>query len=196
MASDASHVNDVRVEYIRSRRPPSSINGTPIRVPPSTDDLDMDSDNGSPSALSASMVPEMSGASQILEKYQVEAFLKAMHRQLQSGGKRSFFGKRAVAPQGRDKYTVEDMLCFQREPIPTSLLRINADFMSRAVKLFQVVLKYTGTAEGGPSSPPTGQEQIDLLKKLYKHTLKRTELRDELFAQLTKQTRNNSDRWV
>ncbi|XP_024384676.1 kinesin-like protein KIN-14I isoform X2 [Physcomitrium patens] len=220
MASDASHVNDVRVEYIRSRRPPSSINGTPIRVPPSTDDLDMDSDNGSgrssrsspfrshaqqqdqsedardggPSALSASMVPEMSGASQILEKYQVEAFLKAMHRQLQSGGKRSFFGKRAVAPQGRDKYTVEDMLCFQREPIPTSLLRINADFMSRAVKLFQVVLKYTGTAEGGPSSPPTGQEQIDLLKKLYKHTLKRTELRDELFAQLTKQTRNNSDR--
>lgn len=45
---------------------------------------------------------------------QVEAFLKAMHRQLQSGGKRSFFGKRAVAPQGRDKYTVEDMLCFQR----------------------------------------------------------------------------------
>lgn len=62
--------------------------------------------------------------------------------------------------------------------------------------LLQVVLKYTGTAEGGPSSPPTGQEQIDLLKKLYKHTLKRTELRDELFAQLTKQTRNNSDRWV
>lgn len=45
---------------------------------------------------------------------QVEPFLKAMHRQLQNGGKRSFFGKRAVTPQGRDKYTVEDMLCFQR----------------------------------------------------------------------------------
>ncbi|KAG0610249.1 hypothetical protein M758_7G050400 [Ceratodon purpureus] len=117
-----------------------------------------------------------------------------MHRQLQSGGKRSFFGKRAVAPQGRDKYTIEDMLSFQREPIPTSLLRINADLMSRAVKLFQVVLKYTGATDGGPSSPPTGQEQIDLLRKLYKHTLKRSELRDELFAQLAKQTRNNSDR--
>lgn len=60
----------------------------------------------------------------------------------------------------------------------------------------QVVLKYTGITDVGPSNPPTGQEQIDLLRKLYKHTLKRTELRDELFAQLAKQTRNNSDRWV
>lgn len=187
MASDS---NDVRVEYIRSRRPPSSINGTPIRAPPNADDNDLDSDNGSPGAL----VPELAGASQILEKYQVEPFLKAMHRQLQNGGKRSFFGKRAVTPQGRDKYTVEDMLCFQREPIPTSLLRINADLMSRAMKLFQVVLKYTGITDVGPSNPPTGQEQIDLLRKLYKHTLKRTELRDELFAQLAKQTRNNPDR--
>lgn len=60
----------------------------------------------------------------------------------------------------------------------------------------QVVLKYTGMTDGGHSTPPTGQEQIDLLRKLYKHTLKRTELRDELFAQLAKQTRNNPDRWV
>ncbi|KAG0559984.1 hypothetical protein KC19_10G144700 [Ceratodon purpureus] len=224
MASDSSHVNDVRVEYIRSRRPGSSSNGTPIRVSPNTDDNDLDSDNGStssrgtrsntfsgdaqpqdqyegareanggPSALSTSLAPELAGASQILEKYQVETFLKAMHRQLQNGGKRSFFGKKAVNPQGRDKYTVEDMLCFQREPIPTSLLRINADLMSRAMKLFQVVLKYTGISDVGPSNPPTGQEQIDLLRKLYKHTLKRTELRDELFAQLAKQTRNNPDR--
>lgn len=65
----------------------------------------------------------------------------------------------------------------------------------RALHL-QVVLKYTGGTDGGPSSAPTGQEQIDLLRKLYKHTLKRTELRDELFAQLAKQTRNNSDKWV
>lgn len=44
MASDS---NDVRVEYIRSRRPPSSLNGTPIRAPPNIDDIDLDSDNGS-----------------------------------------------------------------------------------------------------------------------------------------------------
>jgi hypothetical protein len=47
MASDLSHVNDVRVEYIRSRRPSSSTNGTPIRAPPNADDYDLDSDNGS-----------------------------------------------------------------------------------------------------------------------------------------------------
>lgn len=47
MASDSAHVNDVRVEYIRSRRPPSSINGTPIRAPPNADDNDLDSDTGS-----------------------------------------------------------------------------------------------------------------------------------------------------
>jgi hypothetical protein len=40
------------------------------------------------------------------------------------------------------------------------------------------------------------EERIELVAKLYKHTLKRSELRDELFAQLSKQTRNNPDRYV
>lgn len=66
--------------------------------------------------------------------------------------------------------------------------------MSRAVKLFQVVLKYTGADVSVGVTPPTAQEQIDYVLKLYKHTLKRQELRDELFAQLSKQTRNNPDR--
>ena len=48
MASESSHLGgDVRVEYIRSRRPPSSLNATPIRVAPNADDNDLDSDNGS-----------------------------------------------------------------------------------------------------------------------------------------------------
>lgn len=51
MASDS---NDVRVEYIRSRRPPSSINGTPIRAPPNADDMDLDSDNGGSYVFSSS----------------------------------------------------------------------------------------------------------------------------------------------
>ncbi|RVW78902.1 Kinesin-like protein KIN-14E [Vitis vinifera] len=37
-------------------------------------------------------------------------------------------------------------------------------------------------------------ERIELVGKLYKQTLKRPELRDELFAQISKQTRNNPDR--
>ncbi|ONM12491.1 Kinesin-like calmodulin binding protein [Zea mays] len=38
------------------------------------------------------------------------------------------------------------------------------------------------------------EERIEFVEKLYKHTLKRSELRDELFAQISKQTRNNPDR--
>ncbi|BBN18600.1 protein MpZWICHEL [Marchantia polymorpha subsp. ruderalis] len=155
-----------------------------------------DVSNGDPrvSSISTTLVPELAGAASILDKFQVEAFLRLMQKQLQAGGKRSFFGKRAVAPAGKEKYTVEDMLCFQREPIPTSLLKMNSDLMSRAVKLFGVVLKYTGADASATSTPPTAQEQIDLILKIYKHTLKRQELRDEMFAQLSKQTRNNSDK--
>lgn len=37
-----------------------------------------------------------------------------MQKQIQSAGKRSFFSKRSVGPQVREKFTFEDMLCFQR----------------------------------------------------------------------------------
>lgn len=39
-------------------------------------------------------------------------------------------------------------------------------------------------------------ERIELVGKLYKHTLKRSELRDELFIQISKQTRNSPDRFA
>ncbi|CAM6012623.1 unnamed protein product [Sphagnum balticum] len=136
---------------------------------------------------------ELAGSAPILEKYQVEVFMRGMIKQIQTGGRRSFFGKK-MAASGRDKYTLEDMLSFQREPIPTSLLRMNSDSMNRAVKLFQAVLKYTGADLAPGCTPPTAQEQIEMVLKIYKHTLKRAELRDELFAQLSKQTRNNLDR--
>ena len=45
------------------------------------------------------------------------------------------------------------------------------------------------------ATPLSMQDQIELVIKLYKHTLKRAELRDELFAQISKQTRNNPDRY-
>ena len=37
-----------------------------------------------------------------------------MHKQIQSAGKRGFFSKRSVGPQVREKFTFEDMLCFQK----------------------------------------------------------------------------------
>lgn len=39
-------------------------------------------------------------------------------------------------------------------------------------------------------------ERIELIAKLYKQTLKHCELRDEVFAQVSKQTRKNPDRYL
>ncbi|CAL5024868.1 unnamed protein product [Urochloa decumbens] len=78
-----------------------------------------------------------------------------------------------------------------QDPIPTSLLKISSDLVSRSIKLFQVILKYMGIDSPAIISL---EERIELVAKLYKHTLKRSELRDELFAQISKQTRNNPDR--
>lgn len=144
-----------------------------------------------------------------------------MQKQIHSAGKRGFFSKRTIGTQVREKFTFEDMLCFQKvanlplccwvlflilyanvghyiwqEPIPTSLLKINSDLANRAVKLFQVILKYIGVDSSDRVSPMRLDERIELVSKLYKHSLKRSELRDELFMQISKQTRNNPDRCV
>lgn len=66
--------------------------------------------------------------------------------------------------------------------------------VSRAVKLFLIVLKYMGVDSSGAAT--TLDEQIELVRKLFKHTLKRSELRDELFVQISKQTRNNPNRYL
>ena len=42
-------------------------------------------------------------------------------------------------------------------------------------------------------TPTSLDERIELVGKLYKQTLKRIELRDELFVQISKQTRNNPE---
>lgn len=57
-----------------------------------------------------------------------------------------------------------------------------------------MILKYMGADQSDRISPVSSEERIELVGKLYKQTLKRAELRDESFVQLTKQTRNNPDR--
>nr|AEV41045.1 putative kinesin motor domain-containing protein [Oryza minuta] len=147
-----------------------------------------------PTTLSMSIPPELAGAIPLIDRFQVEGFLKAMQKQIHSAGKRGFFSKKSVGPQAREKFTLEDMLCFQKDPIPTSLLKISSDLVSRSIKLFHVILKYMGIDSPAIISL---DERIELVAKLYKHTLKRSELRDELFAQISKQTRNNPDRaWL
>ncbi|KAF2312540.1 hypothetical protein GH714_035005 [Hevea brasiliensis] len=144
--------------------------------------------------LSVAIPAELAGAIPLIDKFQVEGFLRMMQKQIQSTGKRGFFLKKSVGPQVRDKFTFEDMLCFQKDPIPTSLLKINSDLISRATKLFQIILKYMGVDSSDRVAPVSLDERIELVGRLYKHTLKRAELRDELFAQISKQTRNNPDR--
>lgn len=57
-----------------------------------------------------------------------------------------------------------------------------------------MILKYMGVDHSDRISPVSLEERVELVGKLYKQTLKRAELRDESFVQLTKQTRNNPDR--
>nr|GMC91386.1 kinesin-like calmodulin-binding protein [Ipomoea batatas] len=161
------------------------------------DGYDSDSSNlatAASSTLSSVLSTELPGAIQCIDKFQVEVFLKAMQKQIHSAGKRSLFSKKSVGPQVREKFTFEDMLCFQREPIPTSILKINGDLVSKAVKLFLIVLKYMGVDSSDRGTTIGLDEQIELVCKLLKRALKRTELHDELFVQISKQTRNNPDR--
>lgn len=161
------------------------------------DDYDSDTSNfapPTPTTLSMAIPEELAGAIPLINRFQVEGFLRLMQKQIQSAGKRGFFSKKSVGPQGRERFTFEDMLCFQKDPIPTSLLKINSDLVSRATKLFQIILKYMGVDSSDRVTSANLDERIELVGKLYKHTLKRSELRDELFVQISKQTRNNPDR--
>ncbi|OIV94388.1 hypothetical protein TanjilG_25450 [Lupinus angustifolius] len=161
------------------------------------DDYDSDTLNfapPTPSNLSMAIPEELAGAIPLIDRFQVEGFLKQMQKQIQSAGKRGFFSRRSVGPQVRERFTIKDMLCFQKDPIPTSLLKLNGDLASRATKLFQIVLKYMGVDSSDHVTPIGLDEQVELVGKLYKQSLKCSELRDELFVQISKQTRNNPER--
>lgn len=147
-----------------------------------------------PTVSSMAIPAELAGAIPLIDKFQVDGFLRLMQKQIHSTGKRGFFSKKSAGPQIRERFTFEDMLCFQKDPIPTSLLKINNDLVSRAVKLFHIILKYMGVDSSDRLTPTSLDERIELVGKLFKQTLKRSELRDELFAQISKQTRNNPER--
>ncbi|KAK7386595.1 hypothetical protein VNO78_26928 [Psophocarpus tetragonolobus] len=161
------------------------------------DDYDSDSSNfapPTPSTMSMAVPAELAGAVPLINRFQVDGFLKLMQKQIQSAGKRGFFSKRSVGPQVREKITFEDMLSFQKDPIPTSLLKLNVDLVSRATKLFQIILKYMGIDPSERVTPISLDERVEHVAKLYKQSLKQPGLRDELFVQISKQTRNNPER--
>mmetsp|Transcript_42095 Transcript_42095/g.51065 ORF Transcript_42095/g.51065 Transcript_42095/m.51065 type:complete len:1267 (-) Transcript_42095:505-4305(-) len=145
------------------------------------DDNEDDSGSDYPASASISLLEGQ------LDRFQVDVFCKAMQKQ--SGGKKISIFKKSPKGDKATQYTYEDMLTFQKEPIPTSLMKLSNDHATRAVRIFGLILKYMG--EAGDPAPPS--EQATIANKLLKEGLKRAELRDELYAQLTKQTRNNAN---
>ena len=80
---------------------------------------------------------------------------------------------------------------------------------SKAVRMFQEILRFMRVIEAAPLTPrhsevsdsldggnETDEDMISVasLSRILKASLRRPELRDELYAQLHKQTRNNDDR--
>ncbi|CAD5335964.1 unnamed protein product [Arabidopsis thaliana] len=165
----------------------SSGNGTEVATDvsscfyvPNPSGTDFDAESSPAPQVALSIPAELAAAIPLIDRFQVEAFLRLMQKQIQSAGKRGFFYSKKSSGSN--------------DPIPTSLLKINSDLVSRATKLFHLILKYMGVDSSDRSTPPSLDERIDLVGKLFKKTLKRVELRDELFAQISKQTRHNPDR--
>lgn len=81
------------------------------------------------------------------------------------------------------------MCCVRlQEVIPTSLMKHQgAEATSRAVKMFQRVLKYMGETNEEVSH----EAAMEIAQKLLHQALKSPALRDELYMQLVKQSRGN-----
>ncbi|KAK9917170.1 hypothetical protein WJX75_001536 [Coccomyxa subellipsoidea] len=92
-------------------------------------------------------------------------------------------------PSTQPSLSLDDMLIYQPDSIPTSLLKLSADNASRAVKMFAGVQKYM--AENG-GEVLGGTARAELVQKLLHQGIKRPELKDELYMQLLKQSRGNT----
>lgn len=71
-----------------------------------------------------------------------------------------------------------------QDVIPTSLLKLGADNSTRAVKMFGGVQKYMGLADAGVE-PLSDAMRVEVAAKLMHQAIKRPELRDELYMQVS-----------
>eukprot|EP00798_Chlamydomonas_sp_ICE-L_P009527 gene9527-12466_t len=124
----------------------------------------------------------LDGLEGLQDLFQLDAFIKAAQKG--GTGLSSFFKKSKKDPNSAGDFTLEDLLTFSSEPIPTSLLKLSGDHVSRAVKMFSGILKYQGETGEKLDTP----QKIDIAQKLLHQGLKRPELKDELYMQLVKQT--------
>ncbi|GAX81265.1 hypothetical protein CEUSTIGMA_g8697.t1 [Chlamydomonas eustigma] len=126
----------------------------------------------------------LDGLSSLQEHFQVDAFVKAAQKV--GRGLSSIFKKKSSSSAGAP-IGLDDLLQYSNEPVPTSLLKLNGEHVSRAVKMFAGILKY----QGDSGEQIDDAQRIEIGQKLLHQGLKRPELKDELYMQLLKQTRCN-----
>ncbi|CAI5516131.1 unnamed protein product [Closterium sp. Naga37s-1] len=130
----------------------------------------------------------------ISELYQVQHYLAAVQRQLVGASPSPVDRQDHATPDAHDssdQAIFEDMLSFQRDPIPTALTRLPTDLQAKAVCMFQDILHYMGL-NGAPITDE--RELVQALVRILEMVLGKPEMQEELYAQLHKQTRNNHDR--
>lgn len=135
----------------------------------------------------------LDGLNGLQDQFQVEGFVKAAQK-IGKGltGMLSFKKKPSQSSSqpgtpSSSQFGLDDLLHYTNEPIPTSLLKMTGEHVSRAVKMFSGILKY----QGDTNEPVDGPQRIEIAQKLLHQGLKRPELKDELYMQLLKQTRGN-----
>ena len=130
--------------------------------------------------------PILDGLDSHSDKFQVDAFNKAARSSGKGLGK-LLFGKGSPSSSTPEAapLTSDDMLVYSESPLPASLLKQSSENSSRAVKMFASLLNYMGI-HGEMLSQVAA---LEIAQKLLHQGLKRSELRDELFLQLLKQTR-------
>jgi hypothetical protein len=78
-------------------------------------------------------------------------------------------------------------VCRLQDLIPTSLLKLNGEHTTRAIKMFAGTLKYMGES----TEEVSFETAIEIAQKLLHQAIKRPDLKDELYMHLIKQTRGN-----
>lgn len=142
---------------------------------------------GSRMSTGSVKTPVLEGLDSHNEKMQIDAFNKACRSGGKGIGRMLGFGKGGDSPADGQpiQLTCDDMLVYSDHPIPTSLLKHSSENTSKAVKMFSCILEYMGV-HGEMLSQVAG---LELAQKLLHQALKKTDLRDELFLQVLKQTR-------
>ncbi len=176
ICSDISDLFKDHCQERRAKKAKETMTLDPMTTPP-----------GSRMSTGSVKTPVLEGLDSHNDKMQVDAFNKACRSGGKGIGRMLGFGKGGDSPADGQpiQLTSDDMLVYSDQPIPTSLLKHSSENAGKAVKMFSCILEYMGV-NGEMLSQVAG---LELAQKLLHQALKRSDLRDELFLQLLKQTR-------